>query len=132
MNKVSDGVKSYMTTNIFIISLVVIVLVVSAIYFYQSYKKLEKERLKKEEIEYLPNQCPDYWDIVRMGKDDKGREYSVCRNTHKLGLCALDPERNTFTFDDEIFVNPNSGNLSRCKWSKQCGVNWTGYDKLCV
>jgi hypothetical protein len=124
--------KQYMNANTFIIALVVISVVIAAIYFYQSYKKTAKARLEKEEKAYSPNHCPDYWELVRREKDDKGREYSVCKNTHKLGLCALDPERNTFSFDDELFVNPNSGDLSKCKWAKQCGVSWTGYDNKCA
>ena len=128
---VRNNYNDYMSGNVFIIVLIVISVVVGGIYFYQSYRKTQKRMLEKESKEYMANDCPDYWDIVRREKDDKGRDYSVCRNTHKLGLCALDPERNTFTFDDEIFVNPNSGNLSKCKWAKQCGVSWTGYNELC-
>lgn len=128
-NKLS---KSYMNTNTFVVALVVIIVVISAIYFYQSYKKTANARLEKEEKEYSPNQCPDYWELVRREKDENGRDYAVCKNIHKLGLCALDPERNTFSFDDELFVNPNSGDLSKCKWSKQCGVSWSGYDNKCA
>jgi len=123
--------REYMTHNTFIIVLVIVLVVMGAIYFYQSYKKIQDEKLKKEKKEYMYNDCPDYWNIVSREKDDKGRDYVVCENTHKLGLCALDPERNKFTFDDEIFVNPNSTNISKCKWSKQCGVSWNGYDSLC-
>lgn len=124
--------KQYMNANTFTVVLVVIIVVISAIYFYQSYKKVTKKRLEKEQKIYSPNHCPDYWELVRREKDDKGRDYSVCKNTHKLGLCALDPERNTFSFDDELFVNPNYGDLSKCKWSRKCGVSWTGYDNLCA
>jgi hypothetical protein len=124
--------KEYMTANVFIVLISVLVVVISGVYFYQSYQKMHKHRLAKEAKEYTANHCPDYWELVRREKDDKGRDYSVCKNVHKLGSCALDPERNTFTFDDEIFVNPNSGDLSKCKWAKQCGVSWSGYDNLCA
>ena len=129
---IQTNMKEYMSTNTLIIMIVIISIIVGAIYFYQSYNKIKKSVLEKEIKNYLPNHCPDYWDIVSRHKDSKGREYVKCKNTHKLGVCALDPERNTFTFDDEIFVNANSSDLSRCKWSKQCGVSWTGYDNLCA
>jgi hypothetical protein len=123
--------NDYMTADTFIIMLVIISVIMAGIYFYRSMKKIQNKRLEKEEKEYAYNECPDYWNIVKREKDSQGRDYTVCKNTHKLGLCALDPERNTFTFDDEIFVNPNISDLSKCKWAKQCGVSWTGYDKLC-
>ena len=128
----SSSVKSYLTVNTLVIFLAIIVVIVGTVYMYQSYKKFNKAKLKEASREYIPNDCPDYWDVVSRSKDEKGRDTVVCKNTHKLGLCALDPERNTFSFDDEIFVNPLSKNMSRCKWSKQCGVSWSGYNNLCV
>lgn len=128
-----DNLKNYeyMTLNSLVIVLTVLLVVGGTIYFYQSYKKIKSSIINKELKNYTKNQCPDYWDIVKREKDDKGREYVECKNTHKLGLCALDPERNTFTFDDEIFVNNDISDLSRCKWAKQCGVSWTGYNNIC-
>lgn len=123
--------KEYISLNTLTVVLSILLIVGSAIYFYQSYKKTKEVILKKELKAYTRNHCPDYWDIVKREKDSQGREYVVCKNTHKLGLCALDPERNSFTFDDEIFVNRNTADLSRCKWAKQCGVSWTGYNNLC-
>lgn len=128
----SPGIKSYLTINTLVVLLAAIFIIVASIYFYQSYKKFQAVKLKETKREYMANDCPDYWDVVSRNKDDKGRDTVVCKNTHKLGLCALDPERNTFTFDDEIFVNPLSKDMSRCKWSKQCGVSWSGYNNLCV
>lgn len=128
----AQQIKSYLTINTLVVFLSVIIIVVASIYFYQSYKKFQKVKLIQDTKEYKPNDCPDYWDVVSRNKDDKGRDTVVCKNTHKLGVCALDPERNKFTFDDEIFVNPLSKNMARCKWSKQCGVSWSGYNNLCV
>ena len=57
--------KQYMSANTFVIAIVVVGVVVSAIYFYQSYKKTAKAQLEKEEKAYSPNHCPDYWELVR-------------------------------------------------------------------
>ena len=114
----------------FAVILAIMTAILLVVMLYNTYKKLQVDIQAKGKKKY-EQLCPDYWELVRREKDDKGREYSVCKNTHKLGLCALDPERNTFSFDDELFVNPNSGDLSKCKWAKQCGVSWTGYDNKC-
>lgn len=125
-------IKAYLTLNTLVVLLAIIFIFIMSVYFYNSYKNFKKAKLAKENKEYTPNDCPDYWDVVSRNKDSKGNDTVVCKNTHKLGLCALDPERNEFSFDDEIFVNPLSKDISRCKWSKACGVSWSGYNNLCV
>jgi hypothetical protein len=127
----TNQIKSYLSVNTLTIFIILILIIASSIYFYQSYKKFKASKLKEQKQNYKPNDCPDYWDVVSRSRDDKGRDTVKCQNTHKLGLCSLDPERNTFTFDDEIFVNPLTKDVSRCKWAKQCSVSWSGYNNLC-
>jgi hypothetical protein len=96
-----------------------------------TYITIKKKLNKKAKIKY--NQiCPDYWEVVKQKFDDSGNSISVeCKNVHKLGKCAI-TDRNTFIFEDEIFINPDTADISRCKWAKRCGTTWQGYDNLCV
>jgi hypothetical protein len=98
---------------------------------FATYSKIKKQLNSKvrEKYEQL---CPDYWEMVGQRFDDSGNVVSIeCKNVHKLGRCAVDGS-NTFKFEDEIFINPDTADISRCKWAKRCGTTWQGYDNLCV
>ena len=131
-NNPSLGKKAtqYLTINILLTVIVVIGIVGMAIYFYIQFKNISKKN-KENKKDHL-NACPDYWEIIEQKKNTRGELVSVtCRNTNKLGVCSLHPEKNTFTFEDEIFVNKSSADKARCQWAKQCKTAWTGYDNLC-
>jgi hypothetical protein len=98
---------------------------------YNTYITIRKQLDKKAKQKY-EQLCPDYWEIVGQKFDDSGNPVSIeCKNVHKLGKCAV-TDRNTFIFEDEIFINPETADISKCKWAKQCSVSWQGYDSLCV
>ena len=132
-NNTSRKDTSYLTTNTFILIIGIVCIVLAGIYFYNQYKAVQKKRNGEDYKKMLPNECPDYWEIMSIDKNRKGELTNIkCKNTHKLGVCAIHPTRDTFTFDDDIFVNPKTKDMARCKWSKQCKVHWSGYDNLCV
>ena len=132
-NNKTTTTTSYLTTNTFILVIGILCIVLAAVYFYNQYKAVQKKIKANERKEHLPNDCPDYWIINNQQHNKKGELTSIkCNNKHKLGICALNPNENSFTFGDEIFTNPNTKDLARCKWAKQCQVAWTGYDHLCV
>lgn len=125
-------ITSYLTTNTFIVVIGFLALVGIGIYFYMQFRDFQRAVKARESGEYTPNQCPDYWTLQDQVKDERGRIVSItCKNDNLLGVCALNPDENTFTFADEIFNNPGSKDMARCKWAKQCKVAWSGYDKLC-
>ena len=129
----SRQVTSYLTTNTFIVVIGFLALVGIGIYFYTQFRDFQRAVKAKESGEYTPNQCPDYWTLQDQLKDERGRIVSItCKNDNLLGVCALNPDENTFTFADEIFNNPGSKDMARCKWAKQCKTAWSGYDKLCA
>jgi hypothetical protein len=129
----SRQVTSYISTNTFIVVLGFLALVGVGVYFYMQFRDFQRAVKAKESGEYTPNQCPDYWTLQDQLKDERGRVVSItCKNDNLLGVCALNPDENTFTFADEIFINPGSKDMARCKWAKQCKVAWSGYDKLCA
>ncbi len=132
VNPTSKQVNSYLTTNTFIVVLGFLSLVGIAVYFYTQYRDFQRAVKAKQSKEATINQCPDYWTITEQSKDNKGRIVSItCKNDNLLGVCALNPDENTFTFADEIFNNPGTKDMARCKWAKQCKVSWSGYDQLC-
>jgi hypothetical protein len=98
---------------------------------FMTYNKIIKQLNSKTREKYV-QLCPDYWDIVGQKFDDSGNVVSIeCKNVHKLGKCAVS-DRDTFIFEDEIFINPDTADISRCKWAKRCGTTWEGYNDLCV
>ena len=120
-----------MTTNTLLVVLALLAILGAALYFYQSYKDFQKKMKERESASVIPNECPDYWEIDSKTKNQRGVINSVtCRNAQLLGKCAL-ANNNTFTFGDEIFNSPKTADLARCKWAKQCGVAWQGYDTKC-
>lgn len=126
-------VTSYLTTNTFIITIGFLALVGIGIYFYTQFRDFQNAVKSKESGAFVANQCPDYWTLQDQLKDERGRVVSItCKNDNLLGVCALNPDENTFTFADEIFNNPGSKDMARCKWAKQCKVAWSGYDSLCA
>ncbi len=123
---------TYLTSNTLIVVLVFVGIVGFAIYFWQQYKKMEKAAIDKQNRESNPNHCPDYWEIEEQLIDDSGKLKGVkCKNVQHLGKCAINPGDDMFTFDDEIFTNPSTRDIARCKWAKQCQVAWSGYDSKC-
>jgi hypothetical protein len=122
---------AYMTTNTLLVVLALLAILGAGIYFYQTYKDFQKKMKTRESAQVVPNECPDYWEIDTKTKNQRGVINSItCRNVQLLGKCALS-NNNTFTFGDEIFNNPKTAELARCKWAKQCGVAWSGYDNKC-
>lgn len=123
--------SAYMTTNTLIVVLAILAILGAALYFYQTYRDFQKKIKERESANVVPNECPDYWEIDSKTKNQRGVINSVtCRNVQLLGKCALS-NNNTFTFADEIFNSPKTADLARCKWAKQCGVAWQGYDSKC-
>jgi hypothetical protein len=123
---------TYLTANTLIVVLIFVAVIGFAVYFWQQYKKMEKAAIEKQQREGNPNHCPDYWEIEEQIVDDTGKLKGVkCKNVQHLGKCAINPGDDMFTFDDEIFTNPSTRDISRCKWAKQCQVAWTGYDGKC-
>jgi hypothetical protein len=125
--------NAYLTLNTFILIVGIIFIVLAGIYFYNQYKDVQKQKKNSEYLKMIPNDCPDYWEIISVDKNKNGDISKVkCKNTHKLGVCAIQPTRDTFTFDDDIFINPKTKDIARCNWAKQCKLHWSGYDNLCV
>lgn len=123
---------TYLTSNTLIIVLIFVSIVGFAIYFWQQYKKMEKQTIEKQQRESKANHCPDYWEIEDQILDESGQIKGIkCKNVQHLGKCAINLGDDTFMFDDEIFTNPGTHVQSRCKWAKQCQVAWSGYDNKC-
>ena len=111
--------NTYITTTVVIYIIGILVLFLMIIYFYNEYKKLKEEDRKNKKDIYYSN-CPDYWESVGEGK---------CKNTFKLGKCALD-NNSIMDFNDDIFKNTD-GNYAKCKWAKSCDTYWANINKLC-
>ena len=132
-NNSTNKDTTYLSTNTFILIMGIMFVVLASIYFYNQYKNVKKIKRSETYKKLLPNECPDYWEIMTVDKNQRGELTHIkCKNTHKLGVCAVHPTRDTFTFDDDIFVNSKTKDMARCKWAKQCKVHWSGYDNLCV
>lgn len=132
LGSIQQKASAYMTTNTLLVVLALLAILGSALYFYQTYRDFQKKMKKRESSAVVPNECPDYWEIDAKTKNARGVINSItCRNTQLLGKCALSNNNNTFTFGDEIFNSPKTADLARCKWAKQCGVAWSGYDNKC-
>lgn len=124
-------VSAYMTVNTFIVIFALLAIIGAGIYFYQTYREFQKKIKDKESVAVVGAECPDYWEVESKTKNVRGQIESVtCRNVQLLGKCALAPA-NTFSFSDEVFKNPKTGDMARCKWAKQCNVAWSGYDTKC-
>jgi hypothetical protein len=125
-------ISAYLSTNTFLIVVVVVCVVSASIYFYREYKSLAEKTKAKLRKETEPNSCPDYWEIVDKAVDETGKVKSLkCKNVQHIGKVALNPGDDTITFDDEIFTNPNTRDIARCQWAKQNGVAWSGYERFC-
>lgn len=123
--------SAYMTTNTLLVILALLAILGAGLYFYQTYQDFKKKIKERDSAAVVANECPDYWEIDAKTKNQRGVINSItCRNVQLLGKCALN-NNNTFTFGDEIFNNPKTAELARCKWAKQCGVAWSGYDNKC-
>lgn len=123
---------AYLTSSSFIVIIVLLFVIGAGIYFYREYKAISEATKKKLLKETEPNSCPDYWEIVDKSVDETGKVKSLkCKNVMHIGKVALNPGDDTFTFDDEIFTNPNTRNIARCQWAKQNGVAWSGYERFC-
>jgi len=123
---------AYISTSTFIVVIAVLAVIGSAIYFYKEYKSMKTKTQEKLLKDIEPNSCPDYWEVVDKTMDDTGKVTGIkCRNIMRLGKVALNPGEDVFTFDDEIFINPNTKNIARCQWARQNGVAWSGYEKAC-
>lgn len=114
---------------VLLFSLIIFSLLVYMLYsLYNNINNTIKQNTNKKYVQL----CPDYWDVVDHNINEKGEITGVeCKNTHKLGKCAIN-EFDTFTFDDDIFNSEETKDLARCQWSKRCDVTWHGYDNLCV
>jgi len=131
LGSIQQKASAYITTNTLLVVLAILAILGSALYFYQTYNDFQKKMKERESASVIPNECPDYWEIDTKTKNARGIINSVtCRNAQLLGKCALS-NNNTFTFGDDIFNNPKTADLARCKWAKQCGVAWQGYDSKC-
>jgi len=131
LGSIQQKASAYMTTNTLLVVLALLAILGSALYFYQTYRDFQKKMKTRESSAVVPNECPDYWEIDGKTKNQRGIINSItCRNVQLLGKCALS-NNNTFTFGDEIFNNPKTADLARCKWAKQCQVAWSGYDTKC-
>jgi hypothetical protein len=103
-----------------------------AILFIYSTVKSLKSYMKNLEFELTqPNEkskCPDYWDI---NLDTKGN--IKCIDIQNLGNNLLNSQ-SIPQCTEPGFANESiqlSDDISKCNWSKQCNIPWTGYDKLC-
>lgn len=131
LGSIQQKASAYITTNTLLVVLAILAILGSALYFYQTYNDFQKKMKERESASVIPNECPDYWEIDSKTKNARGIINSVtCRNAQLLGKCAVS-NNNTFTFGDDIFNNPKTADLARCKWAKQCGVAWQGYDSKC-
>jgi len=104
------------TTFIIIISCIVILGII--IYLYNYYKSI----VSATNITVAYTACPDYWDSIGESK---------CKNTNMLGVCNKTKGGDVIDFSNEIFSNNNTGNYSKCKWTKGCGLSWSNIDRLC-
>jgi hypothetical protein len=96
-----------------------------------TYNNIKKQLYSKSKVKY-EQLCPDYWEVINQNFDENGNIISIeCKNAHNLGKCAT-KDKNTFIFEDNMFFDPETSDISKCKWAKQCGVTWQGYDNLCV
>ena len=80
---------------------------------------MKEERDKQNQILIEPGECPDYWETI-----DK----NTCRNIHRIGKCGLDQD---VAFTDDMFNHPRTGQLMKCKWSKQCESPWEHISDTC-
>lgn len=111
----------YLTTNTFLIAIGVVAVTLAVIYFWQESSRLDAQQKARAYQAALPNDCPDYWDIISR---DPRTGVVTCRNTHLLGRCANRPDTSVYTFDDPIFTNSQTGTRAKATWAEQCGVSW--------
>lgn len=117
----------------FVVITSILALSITLLLLFKTYQKIRDNEHKKFEKEKTVKQlCPDYWEVNNHEVDNLGNTVSVsCRNVHQLGKCAVTAS-DIFTFDDELFNDPDTADMAKCKWSKNCGVTWQGYDNLCA
>lgn len=122
MNNNNQSIRksTYSTTTVFII-VGVLALIFIIVYLYNYYKTFAAQLLANS-VKNAFTTCPDYWDSI--GK-------SQCQNTNLLGSCSKAQGANIMDFGGQVFTNINTGNYSKCKWSKACNVSWSNIDKLC-
>ena len=111
--------KPTYTSDTFIIIVGILLLLFAIIYLYNKYK----ETMLLATTATVPfSICPNYWDSIGNGK---------CQNTNGLGKCSKEKGANIMDFNNEVFINPNTGNYSKCKWASACGVSWSNIERLC-
>lgn len=111
--------KPTYTSDTFIIIVGILLLLFAIIYLYNKYK----ETMLLATTATVPfSICPNYWDSIGNGK---------CQNTNALGKCSKEKGANIMDFNNEVFINPNTGNYSKCKWASACGVSWSNIERLC-
>ena len=118
-NSSQSSKKSNYSSTTFIIIIGVLSLIFIIVYLYNSYKASKLSITTATRPNAL---CPDYWDSIGNGK---------CQNVNGLGQCSKNNGANVMDFSSNIFTNPNTGNYSKCKWSKACNVSWSNIDRLC-
>ena len=123
--------SDYMTSNIFILVMVILFIVYLSYYIYSSIGSMNKKKLEDAKIQYKQNVCPDYWESVHVKQDENGNSIHTCRNNHAIGKCSIQPNQNEFTFSDDIFLNSGTRDIAKCNYAKDCGISWSGYDHLC-
>ena len=119
-NNQSVRKTTYTSTTLFIVIGVLGILFI-IVYLYNYYKNFKASLLATNATKYY-TACPDYWDSIGNSK---------CQNTNSLGSCSKDPGANIMDFGGEVFTNSNTGNYSKCRWSKACNVSWSNIDRLC-
>lgn len=116
----------------FVLIFSILALSITLLALFNTYKKIKDTEYEKQKtMSKISHVCPDYWEVVKQEFDANGKIKSVsCKNTHQLGKCAISPN-DIFKFEDDIFYDKETDDVSRCKWAKRCGVSWQGYNDIC-
>ena len=127
----ASAMDDYMTTNIFLMVIIILFVIYLAYYVYSAINDTTTKREERAQKNRTSSICPNYWEVVSVKKDTNGNSIVTCKNSKFIGKCSLMPDKNEFTFSDEIFLNPGTKDMAKCKFAKQCDITWTGYDNLC-
>ena len=74
------------------------------------------------------SKCPDYWEV---NVDSNGN--IKCIDAQNLGNNLLKSQSITACTESGFAKQSvqQSDDITKCSWSQQCNIPWTGYDKLC-
>ena len=110
-------------------SMLFIVLLLIARYYYNNWKAYESEKAKLTwPVKISP--CPDYWVKTKDGK---------CKNMFNIGDCpkkggskgAEKVPQGITNFNSKYYTG-KPGKVNKCRWAQRCKNSWEGIDNLCA